>query len=77
MVLGALPAMPYFIAYGIAKSNVPQTIPVIIIGVIELFSLGAMKASMIGLSPFKSGMETLIIGTVITAIGYGLGLLIH
>ena len=75
MVLGALPALPYFIVYGISRSNVPQTIPVIIIGVVELFSLGAAKAVMIGLSPLKSGMETLIIGAVITALGYGIGLL--
>ena len=77
IVLGALPAIPYFIVWGIEKNGTPQAIPVIIIGVVELFSLGAAKASMIGLSPVKSGLETLIVGSVITAIGYGLGLLFN
>ena len=56
MVLGALPAIPYFIVWGIARNNAPQTIPVIIIGVVELFSLGAAKAAMIGLGPIRSGL---------------------
>lgn len=74
MVLGGLPAVPYFISWGIAKSNAPQLIPVIIIGVLELFSLGMAKAIMIGLSPIKSGLETLIVGAVITAISYVIGM---
>ena len=74
MVLGGLPAVPYFISWGIAKSNAPQLIPVIIIGVLELFSLGMAKAIMIGLSPIKSGLETLIVGAVITATSYAIGL---
>jgi vacuolar iron transporter family protein len=77
MILGALPAIPYFISYGFTRSNAPQTIPVMIIGAIELFSLGVTKASMIGLNPIKSGLETLILGAVITAIGYGVGLAFH
>ena len=56
MVLGALPAIPYFIAWGISKSNASQLIPVIIIGILELFSLGMAKALMIGLNAFKSGL---------------------
>jgi len=34
MVLGALPAIPYFIIWGIMKNPAPQMIPVIIIGVV-------------------------------------------
>ena len=74
MVLGGLPAIPHFISWGIAKSNAPQLIPVLIIGVVELFSLGIAKALMIGLGPIKSGLETLIVGAVITAISYAIGL---
>ena len=74
MILGALPAIPYFISWGIMKSTAPQTIPVIIIGVVQLFSLGLAKALMIGLNPLKSGIETLLVGAVITALGYVIGL---
>ena len=74
MVLGALPAIPYFISWGIMKSTAPQTIPVIIIGTVQLFSLGLAKAMMIGLNPLKSGIETLLVGAVITALGYVIGL---
>jgi len=37
--------------------------------------LGVAKAAMIGLNIWKSGLETLVIGAAITAIGYGIGLL--
>ena len=74
MVLGVLPAIPYIISSGFVGSDNQQTVAVICIGVVELFSLGAAKAAMIGLNPIKSGMETLILGSAITAIGYGLGL---
>lgn len=56
MLMGTLPALPYFIAWGILKKSTPQLIPVIIIGVIGLFSLGAAKASVLNLSPTKSGL---------------------
>lgn len=74
MLLGVLPAIPYFISWSINKNPAPQLIPVIIIGVIELFSLGMAKAFMIGLNPFKSGIETLLVGAVITALCYVIGL---
>ncbi len=56
MVLGALPAIPYIISSGIVGSDSQQIIPVIIIGVVELFSLGVAKAAMIGLNTIKSGL---------------------
>lgn len=74
MVLGALPAIPYIISSGIMSSSDQQTIAVICIGVVELFSLGVAKAAMIGLNIWKSGIETLVLGSAITAIGYLLGL---
>ncbi len=39
----------------------------------ELFSLGFIKATLIGLNKWKSGIETLIFGASISAIGYVLG----
>ena len=75
MVLGGLPIIPYIISSAIQKNEHQQVIPVIAIGVVELFSLGFAKAAMIGLNRFKSGFETLVLGTAITAIGYGVGLL--
>lgn len=56
------------------SSSDQQTIAVICIGVVELFSLGVAKAAMIGLNIWKSGIETLVLGSAITAIGYLLGL---
>ena len=74
IVLGSIPALPYFIVWGIQKNPAPQTIPVIIIGVVQLFSLGTAKALMIGLNPLKSGLEMLIVGIFVTAVGYFIGL---
>lgn len=74
MILGGLPAVPYIISSGIIGSADQQTIPVIIIGCVELFSLGVAKAALIGLNIWKSGAETLIVGGAITAIGYAIGL---
>lgn len=76
MVLGALPAIPYIISSGIIGSDNQQAIAVICIGVVELFSLGVAKAAMIGLNIWKSGLETLVLGAAITAIGYLLGLVL-
>jgi VIT1/CCC1 family predicted Fe2+/Mn2+ transporter len=74
MVLGALPAIPYIISSGIIGSDNQQLIAVIVIGVVELFSLGFAKASLIGMNPWKSGIETLLFGVGISSIGCGLGL---
>jgi len=41
---------------------------------VELFSLGFAKAAMIGLNTWKSGLETLVLGSIIIAIGYAVGL---
>lgn len=56
MVLGTLPAIPYIISKGILGHDDQLPIPVIIIGIVELFSLGVAKAAMIGLNPIKSGV---------------------
>jgi VIT1/CCC1 family predicted Fe2+/Mn2+ transporter len=36
--------------------------------------LGFAKAALIGLNKWKSGAEMLILGSIITAIGYAVGL---
>jgi len=36
--------------------------------------LGFAKAALIGLNTIKSGLETLILGAIITAIGYAVGI---
>lgn len=74
LVLGAIPALPYIISAGIIGSQDQQWIAVICIGVIELFSLGFAKAAMIGLNKWKSGAETLILGSIITAIGFAVAI---
>lgn len=55
MVLGGLPIIPYIISSAILGHSDQQPIPVICIGVVELFSLGFAKAAMIGLNKWKSG----------------------
>jgi len=74
MILGTIPAIPYIISAGIIRSEDQQWIAVVCIGVIELFSLGFAKAALIGLNKIKAGLETLILGSVITAIGYAVGI---
>ena len=74
MILGTIPAIPYIISAGIIRSEDQQWIAVVCIGVIELFSLGFGKAALIGLNKIKAGLETLILGSVITAIGYAVGI---
>lgn len=74
MLLGGIPAFPYIISAGIMNQDDPQWIPVICIGVVELFSLGFAKAALIGLNKWKSGLEMMILGSIITAIGYTVGL---
>lgn len=76
MVFGALPSVPYIISSGILNSGDQQEIAVISIGAVELFALGFAKASLIGLNPWKSGMETLILGAAIVGIAYGVGILL-
>lgn len=74
MVLGGVPALPYFISAGILKDEKHQWVAVICIGVGELFALGFAKATLIGLNPWKSGLEMLFFGSAIIAIGYAVGL---
>jgi hypothetical protein len=56
ILLGGLPIIPYVISWGFVGSDMQQPVPVLLIGVFELFSLGFAKASMIGLNKWKSGI---------------------
>ncbi len=74
LLLGGIPSFPYIISAGIMRQEDQQWVAVICIGVVELFSLGFAKAALIGLNKWKSGAEMLILGSIITAIGYAVGL---
>lgn len=73
-MLGAIPALPYIISSGIINGSEQQWIAVVCIGIVELFSLGFAKAALIGLNKWKSGAETLILGSIITGIGFGVAI---
>jgi VIT1/CCC1 family predicted Fe2+/Mn2+ transporter len=73
LIFGVLPIIPYIVTAGIMKQTTHPWIPAICIGGVELFTLGLIKAVIIGQNKFKSGVEILIIGAVATAIGYGIG----
>ena len=71
VLFGFLPLIPYVIGYGIEKDNHSQYLLIsLILGGIELFSLGFSKAVLVGLNKFKSGAETLILGGLAVALGY-------
>lgn len=75
IVFGFLPLIPYIISAGINGDAKTQFLLIsLIIGGIELFSLGFAKAVLLGLNKFKSGFETLLLGGVAVAVGYGIGL---
>lgn len=74
LILGGVPSLPYIISAGIIGSTDQQVVAVLCIGIVELFSLGFAKAALIGLNTWKSGLEMLILGSIITAIGYAVGL---
>lgn len=48
-----------------------------VVGAVELFSLGVLKELIIGHNKLKSGLEFLIIGAVVTVFGYVIGLVFH
>jgi vacuolar iron transporter family protein len=74
LIFGVLPVLPYIVTSGIMKNDSQPWIASICIGAAELFTLGLIKAVIIGQDKIKAGMEILIIGALATAIGYGIGL---
>lgn len=71
VLFGFIPLIPYVISYGIKKDNHTQYLLIsLILGGVELFSLGFAKAVLVGLNRFKSGAETLLLGSLAVVLGY-------
>ena len=74
IVFGFLPIIPYVVSAGINKDDQSHFLAIcLVIGGIELFSLGFAKAVLVGLNAPKAGLESLILGSLAIAVGYGLG----
>ncbi len=67
-------AFPY-ILNEIVKINIALWPFVIALAVVELLSLGLVKSQLLGLNRVKAAGEILLMGTVATVIGFGIGLL--
>ena len=74
LIFGFLPIIPYVITSAILQRNNQNIIAAIVIGATELFMLGYGKGKMIKSKTFQSASETLTFGAIITAIGFGIGL---
>lgn len=75
IAFGFLPMVPYVISAGINQDDHTQFLLIcLIIGGVELFSLGFAKAVLVGSNKFKSGIEALVLGGLAVAVGYGMGL---
>lgn len=75
VLFGFIPLIPYVIGAGFEGNDKDQYLALsLVLGGIELFSLGFAKALLIGLNKFKAGLETLLFGGFATAVGYGIGL---
>jgi len=77
VIFGIFPLLPFLI--GLAFSDVnPHTLFWYALGVtaIILFALGAIKTKVTGVNPFKSGAETLIIGSIASGVAYLIGWLL-
>ena len=57
ILFGFLPLIPYVIGYGINKDDKSQYLLIsLILGGVELFSLGFAKAVLVGLNRVKAGL---------------------
>lgn len=73
-MFGFVTAFPY-ILNEIVKINIALWPFVIALAVVELLSLGLVKSQLLGLNRVKAAGEILLMGTVATVIGFGIGLL--
>ena len=74
VLFGFIPLIPYVIGAGFEGNDKDQYLAwSLSLGCIELFSLGFAKALLIGLNKLKAGLETLILGGIAVAVGYGIG----
>lgn len=78
IILGFLPLFPYVIGYGGKHDDNSQyLLASLLIGGFELVSLGLAKGFLLRLNVMKkifAAIETLILGAIATAAGYGIGL---
>jgi VIT1/CCC1 family predicted Fe2+/Mn2+ transporter len=70
-IFGLLPLIPFIIG---ASDKTQYTYWAIIIGILELFSLGYAKAVLVGLNRYISGLESLLLGGFAVGVGYLIGL---
>jgi VIT1/CCC1 family predicted Fe2+/Mn2+ transporter len=73
-LFGFVTAFPY-ILNEIVTISIALWPFVIVLAIIELLSLGLIKAKLLGLSRVKAAGEILLMGTVATIVGFGIGLL--
>ena len=74
IIFGVLPVLPYIVTSGAMKQENQPWVASICIAALVLFSLGFIKAVIIAKNKVKSGMEILIMGAAVTAIGYATGI---
>jgi len=77
LLIGAIPLIPYFLSFlfDIIKENV-YLLSVIMTG-IAFFFIGSAKVYVTGKNWFKSGLETLLVGSVAAVIAYFIGFLLR
>lgn len=73
-LFGFVTAFPY-ILNEIATIKVALWPFVIALAIVELMSLGFVKAQLLGLNKMRATSEILLMGAVATAVGFGIGLL--
>ncbi len=73
-LFGFVTAFPY-ILNEIVKIDIAFWPLVIALAVVELLSLGFVKSQLLGLIRVKAAGKILLMGTVATVIGFGIGLL--
>lgn len=75
-LFGLFPLVPYIIGAGIMKDRQSQYMPYSLgIAGVLFFGLGYAKAAIVKFNPWKSAVETLVMGSIAVAVGYGIGLL--
>jgi len=74
---GIFPLLPFLIGLAFSDPN-PHTLFWFALAVtaIILFVLGAVKTKVTGVNPFKSGIETLVIGAIAAGVAYLIGWLL-
>jgi VIT1/CCC1 family predicted Fe2+/Mn2+ transporter len=77
VLMGFLPLLPYVIGSGGLHQHTQYLLPSLLISAFQLISLGLAKGFLLRLSwklKLRASLETLVLGTIATAAGYGIGL---